>query len=88
MVIIILRSFWVILILKKNIWTTWPNLLITQFNSIMKDEFPSRKRFIALITAGISILIGILYLILIIVLDARGPMLPPPPEALGVKLVF
>ena len=35
-------------------------------------------------TGVISVLIGVLYLVLITVLDSRGPMLPPPPEALGL----
>ena len=43
-----------------------------------------RSRWIAIITGAISVAIGILYLALITLLDARGPMLPPPPEALGV----
>ncbi|PZV00683.1 MAG: hypothetical protein DCF23_14115 [Cyanobium sp.] len=45
---------------------------------------PSRRgRWVAIITGALSILIGVLYLGLITVLDARGPLLPPPPEALG-----
>ena len=38
----------------------------------------------ALATGAVSIAIGVIYLLLITVLDARGPMRPPPPEALGV----
>ncbi len=38
----------------------------------------------ALATGAASIAIGVIYLLLITVLDARGPMRPPPPEALGV----
>tara|TARA_B100000700_G_C14524503_1_gene614636 strand:- start:19 stop:261 length:243 start_codon:yes stop_codon:yes gene_type:complete len=41
------------------------------------------KKILAVTTAGISILIGILYLLLITLMDARGPMIPPPPEAFG-----
>ena len=41
------------------------------------------KKFIAICTAVISVLIGILYLLLITIMDARGPMVPPPPEAFG-----
>lgn len=41
------------------------------------------KKIIAIITAGISILIGLLYLLLISIMDTRGQMLPPPPEAFG-----
>ena len=37
---------------------------------------PSRGRWVA-------ILIGVLYLVLIVVLDSRGPLQPPPPEALS-----
>ncbi len=48
----------------------------------MKEPILQRK-LLALVTGGISILIGIIYLLLIFVLDARGPMLPPPPEAFG-----
>ncbi len=42
-----------------------------------------RGKIVAIITGVISILIGVLYLLLITILDARGPMLPPPPEAFG-----
>lgn len=42
-----------------------------------------RGRWVAILTGALSILIGVLYLILITVLDQRGPLLPPPPEALG-----
>ena len=43
-----------------------------------------RRRWVAIITGVISVLIGVLYLALIIVLDSRGAMVPPPPEALGL----
>ena len=43
-----------------------------------------RGRWVAIVTGAFSILIAVLYLALITVLDARGPLLPPPPEALGV----
>ncbi len=46
-----------------------------------------RSRWIALITGIFSVLIGIIYLFLIAILDTRGPMLPPPPEAMGVAEV-
>ena len=42
-----------------------------------------RRRWVAIVTGAISVLIGVLYLVLITVLDSRGAMLPPPPEALG-----
>jgi hypothetical protein len=42
-----------------------------------------RGRWVAIITGALSILIGVLYLALITALDLRGPLLPPPPEALG-----
>jgi len=42
-----------------------------------------RGRWIAVVTGAVSILIGVLYLGLITVLDSRGPMRPPPPEALA-----
>ena len=48
----------------------------------------SRGRLVAIITGAFSIAIGILYLGLITILDARGPMLPPPPEALGEVGVY
>lgn len=41
-----------------------------------------RGRWVAILTGAISVLIGVLYLLLITVLDQRGPLLPPPPEAL------
>lgn len=47
-------------------------------------EPPSRRgRWVAIVTGAISILIGLLYLALIVVLDSRGPLQPPPPEALS-----
>lgn len=42
-----------------------------------------RGRWVAILTGAISVVIGVLYLILITVLDQRGPLLPPPPEALA-----
>ncbi len=41
-----------------------------------------RGRWVAIFTGAISILIGVAYLVLITVLDSRGPLQPPPPEAL------
>jgi hypothetical protein len=43
-----------------------------------------RSRWVAILTGALSILIGVAYLVLITVLDSRGPLQPPPPEALGV----
>ena len=43
----------------------------------------SRGRWVAIVTGAISIAIAVAYLALITVLDARGPLQPPPPEALG-----
>lgn len=45
---------------------------------------PERGRWVAVITGALSVLIGVAYLVLITLLDSRGPMLPPPPEALGL----
>lgn len=45
---------------------------------------PTRGRWVAIVTGAISILIAVAYLVLITVLDARGPLQPPPPEALGL----
>ena len=47
-------------------------------------ENGQRPRWVAIVTGVISIAIAVVYLLLITVLDARGPMRPPPPEALGV----
>ena len=44
----------------------------------------SRGKWVAILTGALSILIGVAYLVLITVLDSRGPLQPPPPEALGV----
>ena len=41
-----------------------------------------RGRWVAIVTGNVTVLIGVAYLGLITVLDARGPMRPPPPEAL------
>ena len=49
------------------------------------DNNDKRGRVVAMVTGIGSISLGILYLVLITILDSRGPMLPPPPEALGVE---
>ncbi len=41
-----------------------------------------RGKWVAILTGALSILIGVAYLVLITVLDSRGPLQPPPPEAL------
>jgi len=48
------------------------------------NEPSQRGRWVAIITGAISIAIAVAYLALITVLDARGPLQPPPPEALGL----
>lgn len=50
----------------------------------MSDQNAQQQRgkWVAVLTGAVSILIGLLYLALITVLDSRGPMRPPPPEAL------
>jgi len=50
----------------------------------MAEPASRRGRWVAIVTGAISILIGVLYLGLILVLDSRGPLQPPPPEALGL----
>jgi hypothetical protein len=47
------------------------------------DPSQRRGRWVAIVTGTISVLVAVFYLILIAVLDSRGPLLPPPPEALG-----
>jgi hypothetical protein len=48
-------------------------------------EPSQRGRWVAIITGAISIAIAVAYLALITVLDSRGPLMPPPPEALGLE---
>ena len=52
-----------------------------------KDLF-NKKNILPLITALISIIIGLIYLALVFVLDLRGPMNPPPSEALISVVAF
>ena len=47
----------------------------------------TKGRLLAIVTGAFSILIALAYLVLITVLDSRGPMLPPPQEALGAVVV-
>lgn len=49
----------------------------------MAAQPPTRGRWVAIVTGALSVLIGVIYLVLITVLDSRGPMRPPPPEALA-----
>lgn len=45
----------------------------------------TRGRWVAVVTGALSVLIGVAYLVLITLLDSRGPLQPPPPEALGLS---
>jgi len=54
----------------------------------MSNDSFNKKKILALITAFISILIGLIYLALVFILDFRGPMSPPPSEALFSAVVF
>ena len=50
-------------------------------------EPPSRRsRWVAIITGALSILVAVLYLAFVTLLDSRGPLQPPPPEALAGAL--
>ena len=48
----------------------------------MNKDFFNKKNILAIITALISIIIGLIYLAFVFILDLRGPMIPPPSEAL------
>ena len=50
-------------------------------------ENNKRQKVIAMVTGTASILIGLVYLLIVIALDFRGSMIPPPPEAFGVEVV-
>ena len=54
----------------------------------MNKDFLSKKNILALLTAFISILIGLIYLGFVVALDFRGPMNPPPSEALISVVAF
>ena len=54
----------------------------------MNKDFFNKKNLLAFLTAFMSILIGIIYLALVFVLDLRGPMSPPPSEALISVVTF
>ena len=44
-----------------------------------------KKKLIAVLTAIISIMIGLVYLIIVFFLDSRGQMVPPPQEAFSAE---
>ena len=54
----------------------------------MKKDFFNKKNILALTTALISIFVGLIYLALVFALDFRGPMNPPPAEALISVVAF
>ena len=54
----------------------------------MKKDFFDKKNIVALITAFLSILIGVIYLALVFVLDFRGPMVPPILDPLISVVIF
>jgi hypothetical protein len=45
-----------------------------------------RSRWVALVTGALSILVAVLYLAFVTILDSRGPLQPPPAEALAGSL--
>jgi hypothetical protein len=47
------------------------------------DPSSRRARWVAIVTGALSILVAVLYLAFVTLLDSRGPLLPPPPEALA-----
>ena len=54
----------------------------------MIKDYLNKKNLLALITAFISIMVGLIYLALVFILDFRGPMIPPPSEALISAVAF
>lgn len=46
-----------------------------------------KGRWLAITTGVISVAIALAYLLLVLLLDRQGPLLPPPPEALGVGVI-
>ena len=42
----------------------------------------SSKKVLAITTGAIAMVISVLYLLAVVALEARGPLQPPPPEAL------
>ena len=62
--------------------------MIQSIEFLMNKDFFNRKNILALVTAFISILIGLIYLALVFALDFRGPMNPPPSEALISVVAF
>ncbi len=54
----------------------------------MNKDFSNKKNLLAVITAFISIVISLIYLALVFLLDLRGPMTPPPSEALLSVVAF
>ena len=53
----------------------------SQFLTVTESS-SRRARWVAILTGAVTVLIGVLYLGLITILDVRGPLQPPPPEAL------
>ncbi len=54
----------------------------------MNKEFFNKKNILALMTAFVSIIISLIYLAIVFALDLRGPMNPPPSEALISAVIF
>ena len=42
----------------------------------------SAKKVVAITTGAIALVISVLYLLAVVALESRGPLQPPPPEAL------
>ena len=53
----------------------------------MMSEPPQKGRWVAIVTGAFSIFIAITYLLLITFLDSRGPMSPPPNEAMAAGVI-
>jgi hypothetical protein len=46
-----------------------------------------RGRWVAIVTGALSVAIALAYLLLVLLLDRQGPLLPPPAEALGGAVI-
>lgn len=46
-----------------------------------------RGRWVAIVTGALSVAIALAYLLMVLLLDRQGPLLPPPAEALGGAVI-
>jgi hypothetical protein len=62
-------------------------MMLDVLSIINSSKFMDRKKLVAVITGIVSVLLGVVYLILVQLLDSRGAMIPAPMTDLSTLFI-